>query len=301
MILDGNKANLKIKFAAGGSCFPHPPLVVHFPFASLRLSVVLGFERKRKVMDEMSQEKRSVEGVGVDQQQKNQEEGRRSPAGTMATPSTPPVLIRKEKYVSKLQQAGSGSVVVDLEEVRRAASGWLVVGRLLAEFEADPGAILNELRRAWRLHGEVAPQRVASSDGCFVVKFRDQRDRDSVLHGQPWQFNKDGVIFAPFDGKGKPADINLGVMEIWAQIRGMDYELMTEKMGWSLGAKLGEVVEVSHRNGVIVDEYLRVRVKHPLHEPLRKHVSINPKGSFIEIRFDVKYKKLPNFACFAVW
>lgn len=56
VIPEGSKANLKIKFSTGGSCLPHPPLDLHFPFASVLQSVVLGFERKRKVMEGMSQE-----------------------------------------------------------------------------------------------------------------------------------------------------------------------------------------------------------------------------------------------------
>lgn len=55
------------------------------------------------------------------------------------------------------QTTTSSSVLVDLEEARRAIGRWWYVGRLLGKFEVDPGAILNELRHVWRLHRSVTP------------------------------------------------------------------------------------------------------------------------------------------------
>lgn len=47
-------------------------------------------------------------------------------------------------------------------------------------------------------------------------------------------------------------------MAIWAQVRDVPFILKTESMGRTLGDQLGEVLEVSHRNHVIVYKYLRV-------------------------------------------
>lgn len=57
-------------------------------------------------------------------------------------------------------------------------------------------------------------------------------------------------------------DVRLDSFMIWAQIRDLPVPIKTEEMGWILGAKLGTVVAVSHRNKKIVNEHLRVRVEH---------------------------------------
>ncbi|KAE8774726.1 hypothetical protein D1007_52861 [Hordeum vulgare] len=92
--------------------------------------------------------------------------------------------------------------------------------------------------------GAIAVQEVASEDGRFVLNFVAEGDRRFVLKAQPWHYRRDGVIFAEFDGKGDPAEVDLGVMAIWDQIRDLPFELKTESMGRMLGDQLGEVLEL---------------------------------------------------------
>ena len=147
-------------------------------------------------------------------------------------------------------QAGSSlrrPLVIDMEAARKAVSGLLVVGRLLSPFQANPRVILDDLRNtAWKNQGVVTVQEVASDDGRFILNFATDSDRRFVLKAQPWHFKRDGLIFAEFDGKGDPAEVDLGVMTIWVQVRDLPFEFKTESVGWSLEDQLGEVLEVSH-------------------------------------------------------
>lgn len=115
-----------------------------------------------------------------------------------------------------------------------------------------------------------------------------------MLKAQPWHYNWDGIIFAEFDGRGDP-EIDLGVMPIRAQVRDVSFELKTESMGSTFGDQLGEVVDVSHRNHVIVEKFLRVRVGILLHKPLKSIIEFTPLGSSKKIRYDVQYEKIPQY------
>lgn len=115
------------------------------------------------------------------------------------------------------------------------------------------------------------------------------------MRGGPWTHKGDAVLFAEFDGKGKAADVKLDAMRIWVQIRDLPYPLMKVDMGWLLGANLGKVLAVSNRDGVIVDEHLRVWVEHPVDKPMMRWVKVQLEGSAEEIRYFVKYEKLPFF------
>ncbi|KAE8774996.1 hypothetical protein D1007_52555 [Hordeum vulgare] len=183
-----------------------------------------------------------------------------------------------------------------MEAARKAVSGYVVVGRLLSPFHVNPHAIVDELRAiAWKNQGVVTVEEVASDDGRFILNFVAEGDRRFVLKAQPWHYRRDGVIFAEFDGKGDPAGVDLGVMAIWAQVRDLPFELKTESMGWTLGDQLGEVLEVSHRNHIIVQNILRVHVEIMLHEPLKIYVGLTPLGSSKQVKFDVHYEKLPLY------
>jgi hypothetical protein len=61
------------------------------------------------------------------------------------------------------------------------------------------------------------------------------------------------------------------------------------------GGNLGKVIRVSNQDGVIVDEHLRVWIEHPVDEPLMRWVKVQPEGGVDEIRYFVKYEKLPFF------
>ncbi|KAI5012849.1 hypothetical protein ZWY2020_025115 [Hordeum vulgare] len=94
---------------------------------------------------------------------------------------------------------GDGStVIIDMEAMRRAIKGFLVVGCLLSPFHANPRIIVDELRASsvWRLNGTVTVQEVASGDGRFVLNFISKEDRRFVLKAQLWPSKHDGVIFA---------------------------------------------------------------------------------------------------------
>uniref|UniRef100_A0A8R7QL15 DUF4283 domain-containing protein n=1 Tax=Triticum urartu TaxID=4572 RepID=A0A8R7QL15_TRIUA len=113
-----------------------------------------------------------------------------------------------------------------MEAARKAIGGSRVVGRLLSPFQVNPHVIVDELRAcsAWRLHGTVTVQDVAIKDGRFVLNFSAEEDRRFILKAQPWHHKRDGVIFTEFYGKGNPAEVDLGVMPIWVQVRDLDFE-----------------------------------------------------------------------------
>uniref|UniRef100_A0A453HTN7 Uncharacterized protein n=1 Tax=Aegilops tauschii subsp. strangulata TaxID=200361 RepID=A0A453HTN7_AEGTS len=198
-----------------------------------------------------------------------------------------------------IDQAGSSlgrPLVIDMEATRKTVCGLLVVGRLLSPFQVNPRFIVDDLRStAWKNQGVVTIQEVASKDGRFILNFAAESDRRFVLEEQPWHFKRDGLIFAEFDGKGDPAEVDLGVMTIWVKVRNLPFEFKTESVGWSLEDQLGEVLEVSHRNHVIVEKYMCVHVKILLHEPLKCSVEITPLGSSKIFKYDVKYEKLPLY------
>lgn len=153
---------------------------------------------------------------------------------------------------------------------------------------------MRELRGPWQLVSDVTPQRIQSDDGRFILNFEAEGDRLHVLRAGPWHYRNDAVIFAAFNGKGNACDVKLDVIQVWAQIHGLPYELKSVDMGWELGRKLGTVVAVAHKKKMIVDKHLRVRVDMPVLQPFKEYIITNPVGSTTIHKYPVKYEKLPN-------
>ena len=215
--------------------------------------------------------------------------------GFTSASERPPPLRRHGK--AKMVEFDDSPIVIDMEAMVSAVKGKLAVGRVLSPYPANPSAVVNELKGPWRLRGDARAQMVTSIDKHFVVEFTEEGDRQHVLAAGPWHFHNDAVIFADFDGQGNPAEVDLNSIRLWAQIHKLPFVLKTEEMGWTFGKKLGKVIAVSHRNKMILDEHLRIRVVHKVDTPLKKEVGFTPLGSKDEITFKVKYEKLPNF-CF---
>lgn len=133
-------------------------------------------------------------------------------------------------------------VIINMAAAQRAVVGKLLVGWLLSPYRADPHAIVRELRGPWHLVGDVTPQRIPSDDERFILNFEAEGDMLHVLRAGPWHYRNDAVIFAAFNGKGNACDVELDVIQVWAQIHGLPYELKSVEMGWELGKKLGKVV-----------------------------------------------------------
>lgn len=169
--------------------------------------------------------------------------GERSSAATPALLPTP----GKGKVVLRRIRGEGTPLIIDMEAARKAVGGFLVVGCRLSPFQVNPRIFIDELRvSVWRLQGTVTIQEVASKDGRFVLNFSTEGDQRFVLKALPWHYKRDDIIFAEFDGKDNPAEVDLGVMAIWAQVHDLLFELKTEEMGWTLGDQLGEVIAVSH-------------------------------------------------------
>ncbi|KAE8819007.1 hypothetical protein D1007_03212 [Hordeum vulgare] len=70
----------------------------------------------------------------------------------------------------------------------------------------------------------------------FVLNFTTEEDKRFVLKAQLWPYKHDEINFPDYDGKGNPAEVNLGVMPIWSYVRDLPLELKTESMATTTSA-----------------------------------------------------------------
>ncbi|XP_071679451.1 uncharacterized protein [Lolium perenne] len=93
-------------------------------------------------------------------------------AGAPATTVEQQSTRREGKAIMPAPSEVEMAVIVNMDAAFRAVKGWLVVGRLISAYRANPKAIIDGLKPVWRLHGEAEVQRTASHDDRFIVKFQ---------------------------------------------------------------------------------------------------------------------------------
>lgn len=93
--------------------------------------------------------------------------------------------------------------------------------------------------------------------------------------------------------------MKLDTLPVWIRVFDLPLSMMTEAMGKIIGAKMGAVKKVAvDDRGRAWDEFLRIRVEHPIHNPLSRWVKLKGKDGTGVQKFDVKYERIPRFCFF---
>ena len=120
-------------------------------------------------------------------------------------------------------------------------------------------ALRKNVRMLWKPNKGVQISEV--KDELFLVEFSDGKDKKKVLDMCPWSYEKKLVLLQEFDGELSPKEIELKWAPFWIQIFNLPLKCRTKDIGWAIGSKLGEVLEVNvSESGVQWARCLRVRV-----------------------------------------
>jgi hypothetical protein len=169
-----------------------------------------------------------------------------------------------------------------------------LVGKLWAGKQVNREAFQTVLSRIWRLVGAVVFKEL--QDNMWLFEFADEDDKNRVLAGRPWSFDRQILVLNEFDGQCPPSQMEFTKSPIWIQVHDMPLLCMTKGIGAKIGASLGllEDVDVAGE-GVGWGRCLRIRVSIDLFHPLERGRALVVGGKSNWVSF--KYEKLPLF-CF---
>ncbi|KAL2928557.1 hypothetical protein RDABS01_006570 [Bienertia sinuspersici] len=101
------------------------------------------------------------------------------------------------------------------EEDRVALS---LMGELWTKRSINNKAFMSTIKGVWQLKYVVDIRNIGKNK--FLFQFYHWKDKNRVLEGQPWHFDKYALLLGEIHGTHKPSDINLTYMPIWARGRG---------------------------------------------------------------------------------
>lgn len=150
------------------------------------------------------------------------------------------------------------------------------------------------LTRLWRPLGMMSFREVL--DQLWIFEFFDLADKEKMLRGRPWSFDRILLVLNDFTGNTPPSQIAFTHSSFWVQVHNMPLICMTRGVGQKIGATLGEIQDVDVAgDGVGWGRSLRLRVSLDVTKPLDRGRALFLEGKSFWVSF--KYEKLPTF-CF---
>lgn len=171
---------------------------------------------------------------------------------------------------------------------------WMALARVHTDMRAawNP-AFFKDMRAAWNPAQPVKFKPKGAN--LFVVQASCLGDWERIMYQGPWLFRFWAVLLHPYDGFSRVEDMQIVHMPIWLQIHKLPEGYCSKDIVEKLIRKAGEIMEF-RLAGNSRGNYVRIKVKHDVREPLTKHVSII-KGKERQV-FAVRYEKLARFCKF---
>jgi hypothetical protein len=165
-----------------------------------------------------------------------------------------------------------------------------LVGKIRDDRKVNKEAFKTVLMRLWRIVGSVVFKEV--EENLWVFEFSDKDDKERILAGRPWSFDRQIILLNELDG-----NVPLSQMQFThspLQVHDLPLVCMNKSVGTKIGESLGSLLDVDVAgDGVGWGHCLCIRVVIDLRNPLERGRAIHLNGKSHWVTF--KYEKLPMF------
>ena len=83
------------------------------------------------------------------------------------------------------------------------------------------------------------------NDNKLVFIFEDEADRERVMLGQPWAYDKSLVVFQRIEDEEAIEEVTFTETFFWVQLHGIPVRRMNEEVARILGSSLGRIAQVT--------------------------------------------------------
>ncbi|XP_042958117.1 uncharacterized protein LOC122293665 [Carya illinoinensis] len=144
---------------------------------------------------------------------------------------------------------------------------YCINGKVLSDKGINNEAFRTTMSQVWRLEGWVRFKDLG--DQRFLIEFQRLTDKEKVLSGRPWFFDRNLLNLLEVDETVSIAGLQFKFEPFWVQLHNMPLTSMTEELGEAFGTSIGHVIRVEAEfDGLARGKCLRLRVAVDLHKPL---------------------------------
>ncbi|KAL0411140.1 UNVERIFIED_CONTAM: hypothetical protein Slati_3703700 [Sesamum latifolium] len=205
-----------------------------------------------------------------------------------------PDLDKLERVLKLTDKEDTGSVIpMGLWQNDNENEGYYVVGRILSHKSIHADALRTTLTTAFNpvkgMDFKILPQQ------RFLLKFYHTVDRQRVMEGCPWAFDKNLIVLKEITADDNPAQMDLNWCDFHVHAHDLPISKMTRPIAQFIGNQIGIFKDVDmDDNGGVWGATLRIRVSLNVTQPLPRVLKIKtPLGDEQLISFTME--RLPNF------
>ncbi len=169
----------------------------------------------------------------------------------------------------------------------------LLAAKFLTRRALNVESVARTFKPLWRTdHGFTIRD---MNDNKLVFVFEDEADRERVMLGEPWVYDKYLVILQRIEEDEAIEEVAFAETSFWVQLHGIPVRRMNPEVATILGSSLGKIAHVTEGDKAAGGgQAMRIRVSMDLTKPLcRGRKATLEKGR--EVWISIKYERLPNF------
>ncbi|KAF5451813.1 hypothetical protein F2P56_026881, partial [Juglans regia] len=137
-------------------------------------------------------------------------------------------LTRQWKNFKLTEQESTEMVLPsDTMEMAMHQGKFCLLGMIIAEKPINKEAFRNTMIKVWKSEGWV--QFTEVGENSFLIEFNKDEDRQCVIKGLPWSFDRWLLCLHAFEGNMPVNDIQFTREEFWLQVHNMPLGTMTEE------------------------------------------------------------------------
>jgi hypothetical protein len=165
----------------------------------------------------------------------------------MSSGSSRPVMEDKiEKLCGKISLTDGEKIGIQISEGEVAenmvSGGLCLVGKVWADKQVHKEGFKTALSRIWRLVEEVTFKEL--QDNMWLFEFSNLVDKERVMAGRPWTFDRQILVLNDFNGRTPPSQLDFTLSPIWVQVHDLPLLCMNRSVGSKIGASLGKLEDV---------------------------------------------------------
>lgn len=151
------------------------------------------------------------------------------------------------------------------EEEARTELG--IVIRIWTRRVVNQTAFIATMKNIWQTKLDIDIKNIGKN--LYVVQFYHWKDKQRVIDGQPWHFDKHVILMNDIQGNCKPSDIQLWEFPIWARVYDLPFKgRLNEANVKAIGNKIGSFIKMDNSGAMGIDKSTRIRIMHDVRKSL---------------------------------
>ncbi|XVE52836.1 hypothetical protein DITRI_Ditri02bG0156200 [Diplodiscus trichospermus] len=116
---------------------------------------------------------------------------------------------------------------------------WLV-GKLLTTRPFNKDAMMATMKSISKLHREV--EIAFLEDNLFLFKFQGGKDKERVMEGAAWSFDKHMLIFHEYKGDWRPEEYIFQKASFWIRVYNLPLGMRSKSIAERIGQRMGNLL-----------------------------------------------------------